>query len=315
MHARNDNDQGTLQTDHDLTSSMQKATSTNAPGRLGSTQKPAQRDNQGETFADLKVLLDKFQTYFAGRSQVSDLPMVLFGLKHLFSSMHTLCTILLPQITHEALQIIPYNNEHATQGEKSAYALWLLLQSCIELLLKIEPLCQLVQNALIDMLETLDMTCSIRDLASLQDTDEMIQVGYSAKRHCTYIVTGDHDRWQHAITRIRKGITTWRIDTLERLTHLRQEMSKCEDAEHEKTLLESVAVINRMCNACIESSGAIFGDILPDLQVIAPSDDEGAAIILLDLMQRLDQLVIHVGGIVEPLHLLLYQVTAIIDIQ
>jgi hypothetical protein len=316
MHARDDSKRSTLQTDHNVTDSMQKAVGTSTPGGLHSIQKPVQRDNQGEAFADLRVLLDKFQAYFAGRSQVPDLPMVLFGLKHLFSSMHTLCTILLPQITHEALEIIPHDNKHiSTQRENSVYSLWLLLQSCIELLLKIEPLCQLVQNALINMLETLDMTCSIRDLASLQDTDEMIQVAYSAKRHCTYIVTGDQDRWQHAITRVRKGITAWRIDTLERLTRLRQELSKCEDAEHERVLLESVAAINRMCNACIESSGAIFGDILPDLHVIAPGDDEGAAIILLDLMQRLDQLVIHVGGIVEPLHLLLYQVTTIIDIQ
>ena len=306
VQTRDENGQMARRVDHEMTDYVQRAVK-------------ASEQDQGEMGVELQVLLDKFQDYFAGRSQVPDVPIVLFGLRHLFSSMHTLYTILLPEITREAIQIIPSHENTAKGGgensENSAYALWLLLQYGIELLLKIEPLCQLVQNALIAMLETLDATCSIRNLANLQDTDEMIQVAYSAKRHCTYIVSRDQDHWQWAITRVRKGITDWRKNTLERLTRLRQEAAKSAHEENALAFLESIAVINRLGNACIESSGAIFGDILPDLHILVPGDDEAAAIVLLDLMQRLDQLVMQVGRIVQPLHAILYQVTATIDIQ
>ncbi len=316
MRARDEKGRAAQQIDHEVTDYRRQAVTTSKEDIANRKHMDIHSRGQDEMSVELQVLLDKFQDYFAGRSQIPDVPIVLFGLQHLFCSMHTLCTLLLPEITREAIKNIPSDENRGKDGEENdAYGLWLLLQNGIELLLKIEPLCQLLQNALIEMLETLDATCSIRNLANLQDTDEMIQVAYSAKRRCTYIVTRDQDRWQWAITRMRKRITDWRRHTLERLTRLRQETVKAAGEENTLTLLESIVLINRLGNACIESSGAIFGDILPDLHILAPGDDEAAAIVLLDLMQRLDQLVMQVGQIVQPLHTMLYQITAAIDIQ
>src|SRR5579875_3643375 len=78
-----------------------------------------------ETSVELRVLLDKFQDYFAGRSQGSDVPIVLFGLQHLFSCMHTLCTLVLPEITREGIKNIP-NDDNRGEGDaaSNAYGLW-----------------------------------------------------------------------------------------------------------------------------------------------------------------------------------------------
>lgn len=74
-------------------------------------------------------------------------------------------------------------------------------------------------------------------------------------------------------------------------------------------MIPTLPQIDMALNTLLKSACTIFADILPDFQISEMDKDEKVTILLLDIIQRCDQILLQIGILVEPLHVLIGQYT------
>ena len=228
---------------------------------------------------DLLLLLQRLPDYFRGRAERDDIETLVFCLHRLYNCIDTLYQHTLPALTHLTSQ------RHATHAIFAhRHALWEQLQAILLLLERIESHCHLLLSTTTSVLATLDTT---EDAA------------FSTEVPTTYVGT---EQWQHAYEVLSLALHGWQEQHKAHLTFATAFAS---------TSVAFLMAIDTALALLFDSANAIFGDIIPDIQLVAQGDDEVVATLLFDLIQQNDLLLIQISKLVEPLQQLMkyYAVT------
>lgn len=271
--------------------------------------------------AEIDDVLRRLGTFFSGRVSVADREMLSFCLRHIFYNVNQIYTLLLPELTKCSLgkasteqkrlriHTLPMRNM-PVQSLVIQYSIWSLLQEIEATLERLEPLCQLVTSATTNMLNELDKTCSIKS--------KMRQAGPTENSNRTAIgptVEGplqssgqsqrqqaDSDEWQLGLAQMREKTRAW-LKSYQAQLPLSVQFAILEP------MIPALSQIDAAFTLLLKSACTIFGDILPDFQESETSEDEKATTLLLDIIQRCDQIVLQIGVLAEPLHVLTGQYT------
>jgi len=225
----------------------------------------------------LRLLLQRLPDYFRGRAERDDIETLVFCLHRLYNCIDTLYQHTLPALTHLTIQ------RHANTFAHR-HALWEQLQAIFLLLERIESHCHLLLGT---------TTCI---LATLDTTEDAV---FSTEAATAFIGT---EQWQHAYEVLSLALHGW------------QEQHKAHLAfatVFASLPISSLISIDTAFALLFDSANAIFGDIIPDIQLVAQGDDEVVAMLLFDLMQQNDLFLIQISKLVEPLQQLMkyYAVT------
>lgn len=219
----------------------------------------------------LLLLLQRLPDYFRGRAERDDTETLVFCLHRLYNCIDTLYQQILPNLTR-----ITTAQEHTTQSTFARrHAIWGQLQAVLLLLERIESHCHLLLSTTTSVLATLDTT---------ED---------GSTEAPTYVGT---EQWQHAYEMLSVALHTWQGQRKAHPTFA---------VTFTPTSIAALAQIDVAFALLFDSANAIFGDIIPDIQLVAQGDDEVVATLLFDLMQQNDLLLIQISKLVEPLQQLL----------
>jgi len=225
----------------------------------------------------LLLLLERFPEYFKERAAQDDIETLVFCLHRLYNCSNTLYQRILPDLAHAVfLQGTPPHSAFACR-----HAIWEQLQSLQQLIERIESHCHLLLSSATSILAILDST----------------EEGVVSAETPTHVGT---DQWQQAYERLSTSLTEW------------QERSKnCASfatmfANTATPLsITSLTQVDTSLALLFDSANAIFGDIIPDIQLVAQGDDEVVATLLFDLMQQNDLLLMQIGKLVAPIQQLI----------
>ncbi len=225
----------------------------------------------------LRLLLERLPEYFTGRAERDDIETLVFCLRHLYTCIDTLSQHTLPRLTRATGE----QKQAATSIVAYRHAVWVQLQAMLLLLERIESHCHLLLSTVVSVLGVLDTT---EDGA------------FSTETHV------GTEQWQRAYEVLSAALRAWQ-------------------GQHKTTLCfhttfarvvgaasaESLAQMDTALTLLFDGANAIFGDIIPDVQLVAQGDDEVVATLLFDLMQQNDLLLIQIGKLIEPLQQLIKQ--------
>ncbi len=227
----------------------------------------------------LAILLERFPDYFRGRAEWDDIETLVFCLRHLFNCMNTLYQQTLPALKRStSTQSMPSHGTFAHQ-----HAIWVQLQAILLLIERIESHCHLLLSITTSVLATLDSTeetaCS---------TEVLTHVGTEQWQYVYEVLSSALNAWQEYNTASLSFATVF-AKALPALP------------------IAPLIAMDTALALLFDSANAIFGDIIPDIQLVAQGDDEVVATLLFDLMQQKDLLLIQIGKLVEPVQLLIKQ--------
>ncbi|HLZ63170.1 MAG TPA: hypothetical protein VKR06_40075 [Ktedonosporobacter sp.] len=243
-------------------------------------------DEQYSETMGLVIILERLRTCFKRCVDAEDMELLGFSLHHLFYGVNTLYQSVLPNLTACTAHIV----EIETTG--CQYCLWLHLQEVKRLLERIEPLCRLLNGAIISILDSLD---ALRRLGGEQKATRKDE---GREKDQCWQQTMAQERWELALSVLTDRLNSWHQYHTKRLSFTIQFTN----------LLPHIPTLAHMDTAfdlLLDNAGAIFGEILQDFQAISIGDDEAMATLLLDLMQKVDQLLLQIDILVEPLHMLI----------
>jgi len=213
----------------------------------------------------LQLLLQHLPDYFRGRAERDDVETLVFCLHRLYNCIDTLYQHTLPTLTRlTTVTSSTFAHRHAV---------WEQLQAILLLLERIESHCHLLLSTTTSVLATLDTTESVA-----LNADALTSVGT--------------EQWQHAYEVLSSALHTWQE---QQKAHLAFATTFAHTSNASLTHIDTSLVL------LFDSANAIFGDIIPDIQLVAQGDDEVVATLLFDLMQQNDLLLIQINKLVEPL--------------
>ncbi len=221
----------------------------------------------------LLLLLQRLPDYFKGRAERVDIDTLVFCLHRLYNCIEGLYQHTLPSLTHLTTQKNVVSTSFAHR-----HALWEQLQAVLLLLERVESHCHLLLSA---------TTCVI---ATLDTTEEVV---FNAVVPTTYVGT---EQWQHAYELLSHTLHSWQEQHNTYLLFA---------STFSSIPVTSLAHIDTALALLFDSANAIFGDIVPDIQLVAQGDDEVVAIRPFDLMHHNHLLLIQISKLVEPLQQLM----------
>ena len=251
-----------------------------------------QRPTAKETtdIAALTIALEHFNACINHRAGTDDLEILSFCLHHLFYSIDALYQVALPELA-----------ANEGQAQKNAphrrYQVWILLREIRSSLERIKLLCRLLNGAITSILDTLDMagTQSVfedahldeADLASAQFWQEAIAL----------------EQWEQAFSLLTEHLGNWNA-------YYTKGRPFSSHFAHLSAAIPALAWTNEAFAIVLEEASSIFRAILPGFRAIPLGDDEVLATVLLDLMQKTDQIYLQSNMLLEPLYFLIKQYAA-----
>jgi hypothetical protein len=231
-------------------------------------------------------ILAGLHIYFEGRADQEDLHILSFSLWHIISCLDALYfAILLDPDKYRAN--LPFG-EYLTHQRLT----WARLQEIRRILERLEPLCQLLNGTATCLLNTLDTPTDIIPFSTRPaDQDEEPAL---ASSHFS------QEEREQAILDLCARVSTWR----------EHQLQQCPFSSRFTALTISSEISGRIDTAfdlLLESAQNIFGDILVDFQAVSTGDDEAVATLLLDLIQKADQVMLQIETLLEPLHSMIKQ--------
>jgi hypothetical protein len=256
--------------------------------------------------AGLDIVLARMQRCFASRAYPQDTEILDVSLRHIFASANTLYSSLLPELT--ASTILTTTDTQLAQIEQSLhthYCIWYLLQEIEALLERLEPLCQLLIGAATNILEAFDRSCSIYETSYIKkrlqqegEDDENTEI--LAAIEVSHIPENTYYQWMQAVRLLTTRLQNWNTTNKTRTPFVNQFMPMTLAAP-------SLPHIDTAMDVLFENIHAIFGTMLPEFHTIAKGDDDTTATLLLDIVQKTDQILIQTRTCLEPLHTLIRQ--------
>lgn len=251
----------------------------------------------------LTLMLERLVAYFQHSAMPEDRETLVFCLHHLFRHVDTLYCETLPALT----TITHTRTASSLQALKTRitfrYTLWTRLQQMLQHIERIESLCHLLNRTIPRLLGVLD-TPDIRRGSE----DAMISIP-----HLNDSTQAGTEQWQQAYEQLTTRLSAWQERNGERLTFASNTSSNesvrpSGEGVPDEATHASIPVIRSLLTRIdaslmlvLDSAGAIFGDIVPDFQVVARGDDEVVATLLFDLMQQGDLLLIQCDALFGPL--------------
>ncbi len=225
----------------------------------------------------LLLLLERFPEYFKERATQDDIETLVFCLHRLYNCSSTLYRHILPDLAHAVfLQGTPPHSMLACH-----HAIWEQLQFLQQLIERIESHCHLLLSSATGVLAILDST---------------EEVAVSAETP-THVGT---DQWQYAYERLSTSLTEWQEQSKDRISFAIMFANIATPLS-----MASLTQVDAAFALLFDSTNAIFGDIIPDIQLVAQGDDEVAATLLFDLMQQNDLLLMQIGKLIAPIQQLI----------
>lgn len=244
---------------------------------------PALRD-QSNTDAQLAIILERVCRYFYGRVDTNDIQALSFGLHHLFCYTAKLYQNVLPELTFYAIQ--------ARQSEDIliTYGIWDQLQAIDGLFKRIESHCHLLTSTIPTILDALEHTCraqsSLTSTTCAQSTQSSQED--SVQRQAHFATTQEN-----TLAHLNAQLRIWQQSNEQRLIFAQQ-------FADQPTVRPALAQVDTALNILQEHTNAIFSRIVPDFLSLGVSDDETTTVLLLDLIQKADELQFYMGTQLEP---------------
>jgi hypothetical protein len=188
-----------------------------------------------------------------------------FCLRHTF-----LCIDTLHQLDFSDPTIAPN-----ASGLTTYHLGWQQLVSLTATIERLESLCQLLQGALLSLLDGLDTPTHTPAFTGETGTDPLCEP------HELSPTT--HAQWNTAYTALADCLEHWQLCSIRHISFLSRFAQ----------FIPIIPTLPQMDGALahlLEYTIAIFGDILLDFQAISTGDEEATATLLLDIAQKADQI-------------------------
>ncbi len=267
--------------------------------------------------AGIDDALKKICSYFSNRLGIADIEILSFCLRHIFYNTNQIYMFLLPELTvcttesaqlekdHPRARNMPMRNM-PVKNINIQYRIWSALQEIEATLERLEPLCQLLISATTNMLNELDRTCSIHTTVQHTETGntQQEQNGPDSEGQASDSnhIQSDNNKWQWGQAQAIEKISMCAKNNQNRLSFSIQFAIL-------EPMIPAITQIDSALDDLFKSIDAIFSNILPDIQRSARDSDESSATLLLDLIQRCDQILLQLVILAEPLHVLMGQYT------
>lgn len=253
-----------------------------------------------QNVAGLSMILGQMEVYFRNRASVDDLDVVNFSLHHLFCCIDYLYLTALPEL----LSSIPAVTEQALSDDL-AYRqnIWSKLRDIKRIINRLEPLCNLLVDAIRCILEAFDSTDHMEEVPrrSSAATDEhtLPRLTAMAQSEEQDWLPVDQKHWEQALAEITMCLNTWQ-ESYSQLTRFVNYFA------YVLPTIPAVAQLDQAFSILLDSAGTIFGEILPACTSAGQAVDAAAiATSLFDFMQQADQLLLQFDTALEPLHALI----------
>jgi hypothetical protein len=266
-----------------------KSTQGNIPQPDAPARQPATREDQYVESVELTIVLARLNGYCNGQVSANDLEILGFSLHHLFYSINALYREVLPDLT-AAGQPSPECQDDIDDLLR-LHRIWTRLQMVRHLLGKIAPLCHLLNNTITCILDTLDVP--------LDDSypHPALEIPTQFSQEYLHSMEGQ-DEWERMVTLLAEHVNDW-----QRCYEQRLFFGTC--FAHLKPVIPSLPQVDIAFASLLDAASSIFSDILLDFHAISDGDAIAVATVLLDLMQKIDQILIQIDVLSEPLHALL----------
>jgi hypothetical protein len=251
---------------------------------------PLTEEDQYAESVELTIVLVRLNSYCNGQVSADDLGVFDFSLHHLFYSISALYREVLPDLT-VAGQPVP-ESQDGIDDLLRLHRIWTRLQMVKHLLGKIEPLCHLLNNTITCILDALDAPQGDYYLHSAPP--EIPTQSY--QEYLRYLE--DQEEWERTVTLLGEHVNDW-----QRCYEQRLFFTTC--FAHLSTSIPSLPQADSAFASLLDAASAIFSDILLDFHAVSAGDAIAVATVLLDLMQKIDQILIQIDALSEPLHALL----------
>jgi hypothetical protein len=269
--------------------------------------------------AEIDDVLRRLCTFFSDRVGLANREMLSFCLRHIFYNIDQMYTFFLPELTECTLgkakteqqqrpriHTMPLRNM-PVQNLTIQYHIWSLLQEIEASLERLEPLCQLIISATTTMLNELDRTCSIKSKRVGPGEKEAPSYHAQENRMPHQDQQENGSEWQGGLVQIREKTSIW-------LKSLETQIPFSVQFAILAPMIPALSQMDVALALLLKSAYAIFRDILPAFQETG-TDDDKVTPLFLDISQRCDQMVLQIGVLVEPLHILTDQYTLETPIQ
>jgi hypothetical protein len=258
----------------------------------------------------LAMVLERMRRCFWDRMPHQHIEVLSLCLCNIFTNVDELYRVLLPELTTN-LQANPILSEDPiTEGH---YCIWNLLQDIESALEQLDPLANLLINTITAIIEALDRSCSIYGAARskqrllLDGEDEestklltAISTAQISDTTCYY--------WMQAIRSLTDQLQHWQ-DCNQTRCSFAQEFALF------ASMLPTLGQLDSMLDLIVTTMQTIFGQLLPAFHTIARGDDETATTLLLDIMQKIDLILLTLNTQVEPLYILTREYVHKIQLQ
>jgi hypothetical protein len=234
---------------------------------------------------------------------VDDLDVLNFSLHHLFCRIDYLYLTALPEL----LTSIPAVSEQAL-GDDLAYRqnIWSNLRDIKRIINRLEPLCNLLVDAILCILEAFDSTEYTDHMEEVPErssaaTDEntLPRLTAMAQSEEQDWLPVDQKHWELALAEITTCLNSWQ----ESYSQLAQFVNYF---AYVLPTIPALAELDQAFSILLDSAGTIFGEILPACTSAGRAVDAAAiATSLFDFMQQADQLLLQFDTTLEPLHALI----------
>jgi hypothetical protein len=251
---------------------------------------PSTEEDQYAESVELTIVLARLNSYCNGQVSVEDLELLGFSLHHLFYSVSALYRDVLPELA--AIGQPPLESRDGINDLLRLHRIWTRLQTVKRLLGKIEPLCHLLSNTITCILDALDAPQSDYYLHTVPP--EIPTQSY--QEYLRYLE--DQEEWERTVALLGEHVNAW-----QRCYEQRLFFATC--FAHLSTAIPSLPQVDSAFASLLDAASAIFSDILLDFHAVSAGDAIAVATVLLDMMQKIDQILIQVDVLSEPLHALL----------
>jgi hypothetical protein len=260
--------------------------------------------------AGIDEALKKICGSFSSRVGIADIEILSFCLRHIFYNTNQIYTLLLPELTVCTTESTEIENDHfharnmpmrnmPIRNVNIQYRIWSSLKEIEATLERLEPLCQLIISATTNILNELDRTCSIHTTTQYTETQTQTRPGDEQQTaNASHIQSNDQNILQQGLAHI-----------IEKMNTKKNRLSFSVQFAILAPMIPALSQIDAALDTMFKSIYAIFGDILPNIPDNRIYEDESSATVLLDLIQRCDQIVLQLALLAEPLHVLTGQYT------
>ena len=255
----------------------------------------------------LPIVLERMHRCFWGRTQGNDLELLTTSLQQIFACADRLYHVLLPQLTFYAQEEDTAERmlaqPHDTFSHLHAhYCTWTVLQEIEDTLNQLKPLCTLLINTTIAILEALDYSSSLYSATRIKH--QLLLAGEDEERTdllaaltTAHIPGQTYFHWMQAVSILTEQLQHWQYGNQRRFNFADRFALLA-------TMIPTLGQLDSTLDLIADSTHRIFGILLPEFHTVARGDDETAATLLLDIVQKVDQIQLFLEAQSEPLHLL-----------